>query len=66
MTDGPLKRAFDLLDSDGVLSRELITYRKRNGMLVKEVVTRTYTGKDYIDGTLINPICKVEGDKTWE
>ena len=66
MTDGPLKRAFDLLDSDGVLSRELTTYRKRNGMLVKEVVTRTYTGKDYIDGTSINPICKVEGDKTWE
>ena len=66
MTDGPLKRAFDLLDSDGVLSRELTTYRKRNGMLVKEVVTRTYTGKDYIDSTSINPICKVEGDKTWE
>ena len=59
MTDGPLKQAFDLLDSDGVLSRELITYRKRNGMLVKEVVTRTYTGKDYIDGTSINPICKL-------
>tara|TARA_B100000405_G_C16513661_1_gene348338 strand:- start:461 stop:661 length:201 start_codon:yes stop_codon:yes gene_type:complete len=66
MVDGPLKQAFDLLDSDGVLSRELTTYRKRNGMLVKEVVTRTYTGKDYIDGTSINPICKVEGDKTWE
>ena len=66
MTDGPLKAAFDLLDSDGVLSRELTTYRKRNGMLVKEVVTRTYTGKDYIDGTSITPICKVEGDKTWE
>ena len=63
MTDGPLKRAFDLLDSDGVLSRELTTYRKRNGMLVKEVVTRTYTGKDYIDGTSINPICKKEGEK---
>tara|TARA_B100000214_G_scaffold191348_1_gene138291 strand:- start:496 stop:696 length:201 start_codon:yes stop_codon:yes gene_type:complete len=66
MVDGPLKQAFDLLDSDGVLSRELTTYRKRNGMLIKEVVTRTYTGKDYIDGTSINPICKVEGDKTWE
>ena len=66
MVDGPLKQAFDLLDSDGVLSRELTTYRKRDGMLVKEVVTRTYTGKDYIDGTSINPICKVEGDKTWE
>ena len=63
MTDGPLKRAFDLLDSDGVLSRELTTYRKRNGMLVKEVVTRTYTDIDYIDGTVTIPICKVEGDQ---
>ena len=63
MTEGPLKVAFDLLDSDGVLSRELTTYRKRNGMLVKEVVTRTYTDRDYIDGTTITPICKVEGEQ---
>ena len=63
MTDGPLKAAFDLLDSDGVLSRELTTYRKRNGMLVKEVVTRTYTDIDNIDGTVTIPICKVEGDQ---
>ena len=63
MTEGPLKEAFDLLDSDGVLSRELTTYRKRNGMLVKEVVTRTYTDIDYIDGTVTIPICKVEGDQ---
>ena len=63
MVDGPLKQAFDLLDSDGVLSRELTTYRKRNGMLVKEVVTRTYTDIDYIDGTVTIPICKVEGDQ---
>ena len=63
MTEGPLKVAFDLLDSDGVLSRELTTYRKRDGMLVKEVVTRTYTNRDYIDGTTITPICKVEGDQ---
>jgi len=63
MTDGPLKRAFDLLDSDGVLSRELTTYRKRDGMLIKEVVTRTYTDRDYIDGTVTIPICKVEGEQ---
>ena len=63
MTEGPLKQAFDLLDSDGVLSRELTTYRKRDGMLVKEVVTRTDTDRDYIDGTTITPICKVEGDQ---
>ena len=63
MTEGPLKAAFDLLDSDGVLSRELITYRIRKGMLVKESVTRTYTDNNYIDGTTITPICKVEGEK---
>ena len=63
MTDGPLKRAFDLLDSDGVLSRELITMRIKNGMLVKEVITRKYMNDDYTDGTLITPICKVEGEK---
>ena len=63
MTDGPLKQAFDLLDSYGVRSRELTTNRKRDGMLVKEVVTRTYTDRDYIDGTTITPICKVEGDQ---
>ena len=62
MTDGPLKAAFDLLDSDGVLSRELTTYRIRNGMLTKEVVTRTYTDSNYIDGTVSIPICKAEGD----
>ena len=62
MTDGPLKAAFDLLDSDGVLSRELTTYRIRNGMLTKEVVTRTYTDYNYIEGTVSIPICKAEGD----
>ena len=63
MTDGPLKAAFDLLDSDGVLSRELITYRIRKGMLVKESVTRTYTDNNYVDGTTITPICKAEGEQ---
>tara|TARA_A100001011_G_C14175149_1_gene784308 strand:- start:696 stop:887 length:192 start_codon:yes stop_codon:yes gene_type:complete len=62
MTDGPLKRAFDLLDSDGVLSRELTTFRIRNGQLIKEVVTRTYYNNDYIDKTSITPMCKVEGE----
>mgnify|MGYP001224462767 FL=1 len=63
MTDGPLKRAFDLLDSDGVLSRELTTMRIKDGMLVKEVVTRKYSNHDYTDGIQITPICKVEGEK---
>ncbi len=63
MTDGPLKRAFDLLDSDGVLSRELTTMRVKNGMLVKEIVTRKYSSRDYTDGIQTTPICKVEGEK---
>lgn len=63
MTDGPLKRAFDLLDSDGVLSRELTTYRVRDGMLVKEVVTRQYVSGDYNDTISTTPIIKIEGEK---
>ena len=51
MTDGPLKRAFDLLDTDGVVSRELITYRMRNGIMIKETVQRRYTNDDYTDST---------------
>ena len=62
MTDGPLKRAFDLLDSDGVLSRTLTTYRKRNGMLVKETVTRDYFDNDYTDNVSTKPIIKLEGE----
>ena len=63
MTDGPLKRAFDLLDSEGVLSRELTTFKIRDSQLVKEVVTRTYYNNDYIDKTAITPIYKIEGEK---
>ena len=62
MTDGPLKRAFDLLDGDGVLSRELVTLRIKDGMLVKESVTRRYSSGDYTDGVETTPICKVEGE----
>ena len=62
MTDGPFKRAFDLLDSDGVLSRELVTLRIKDGMLVKESVTRRYSNGDYTDGVETTPICKVEGE----
>ena len=63
MTDGPLQQAFDLLDSDGVLSRELTTFKIRNGQLIKEVVTRKYIKDDYVDGTSITPICRIEGEK---
>jgi len=54
--NGPFK---DALDSDnvGVILREIITYRKKGDMLVREVVTRNYrVGGDYHDTTTITPI----------
>ena len=41
MTDGPFKNAFDA-DVDGVIRREITTYRMRNGMMAKETATRDY------------------------
>ena len=62
MTDGPLKRAFDLLDTDGVISRELITYRVRDGMIIKETVQRRYSKSDYTDSTKSQPLTITEGN----
>tara|TARA_B110000444_G_C18478396_1_gene428055 strand:+ start:63 stop:251 length:189 start_codon:yes stop_codon:yes gene_type:complete len=62
MTDGPLKRAFDLLDTDGVVSRELITYRMRNGIMIKETVQRRYSKGDYTDSTKSQPLTITEGN----
>ena len=63
MVEGPLKQAFDLLDTEGVVSRTLTTYRIRNGNLVRENVTRDYSSGDYIDYTLVKPLCKVKDDE---
>jgi hypothetical protein len=59
MTDGPLKRAFDLLDTDGVVSRELVTYRIRDGMVLKETVARRYFENDYTDSMKTEPLTKL-------
>lgn len=59
MTDGPLQRAFDLLDTDGVVSRELITYRVRDGMILKETASRRYWENDYTDSTKTEPLTKL-------
>ena len=59
MTDGPLNRAFDLLDTDGVISRELVTYRIRDGMVLKETVARRYLENDYTDSTKTEPLTKL-------
>jgi hypothetical protein len=49
--DGPFKTAFDQ-SSVGLLRRELTTYKNRNGTLVRETVTRTYSSNgDYNDST---------------
>ena len=49
MTEGPFKNAFDA-DTDGVLRREIITYRIKDGMLYKEAATREYyKSGDYHD-----------------
>ena len=57
--DGPLKSALDKLQTQGVVSHALVTYRYLNGLLQKETVTRKYqTNGDYIDSTVVEPIGK--------
>ena len=55
--EGPLKSAFDNLESKGVVSHSLITYRYLNGQLQKETTTRKYQENgDYIDSSTTEPI----------
>jgi hypothetical protein len=57
--DGPLKSAFDNLNSQGVVSHSLVTYRYLNGQLQKETVTRKYQQDgDYTDYSVVEPIGK--------
>ena len=57
--DGPLKSALDSLQTQGVVSHALVTYRYLNGLLQKEIVTRKYqTNGDYIDSSVVEPIGK--------
>jgi len=55
MTDGPFKSEFDT-DLEGVVRRELVTYRYKDGMMIKEIATRTYTSADYNDSTSSIPM----------
>jgi len=55
MTDGPFKSEFDT-DLEGVVRRELVTYRYKDGMMIKEIATRTYTSADYTDSTSSIPM----------
>lgn len=56
MTDGPFKAAFDS-DTDGVIRREIITYRMENGMMVKQEASRDYyKSGDYHDTINSKPL----------
>ena len=56
MTDGPFKAAFDA-DTDGVIRREIITYRMENGMMVKQEASRDYyKSGDYHDTINSKPL----------
>lgn len=56
MTEGPFKSAFDA-DTDGVIRREIVTYRMRKGVMVKESACRDYYASgDYHDSESTMPL----------
>lgn len=58
MIEGPFKDAFES-DTDGVVRRELITYRVINNIVVKEQATRVYfRDGDYQDSVTVIPLDK--------
>ena len=56
MTDGPFKNAFDA-DTDGVVRREIVSYRIKNGVMIKETAVRDYyKSGDYHDSKNSMPL----------
>jgi|TARA_X000000368_G_scaffold330622_1_gene267683 hypothetical protein len=59
MKEGPMKAHVER-DTDGVVKQEFITYRKRNGMLVKESTVRNFQSNgDYNDSYYDEPLAKI-------
>lgn len=56
---GPFYTAFQG-DSTGVIKQELVTYRIRDGILVKEIVSRDYSKNDYTDNFSVTPLAEVK------
>ena len=56
---GPFYAAFKG-DTMGVIKQELITYRIRDGVLVKETVSRDYSKNDYQDSTSVTPLAEIK------
>ncbi len=48
--DGPLKFATEN-GTNNVSRQELVTYKRRNGKMVRETVVRVFSTNDYIDHT---------------
>jgi len=57
--EGPFYAAFQG-DTTGVIKQELHTYRIRNGVLVKETVSRCYSKNDYLDSVSVTPLAEVK------
>lgn len=56
MTDGPFKNAFDG-DTEGVVRREIVTYRMKGDIMVKEEAVRDYyKSGDYHDSISAAPL----------
>ena len=59
MEDGPMKAHVER-DTVGVVKQEFITYRKKNGMLVKESTVRQFhSNGDYNDSYFDERLCKI-------
>lgn len=59
--EGPLVSAFEA-DTTGVVKQEFITYRKRDGQLIKETTSRRFqsNGTDYHDVSSVEPIAELK------
>tara|TARA_B100001057_G_scaffold245470_1_gene245793 strand:+ start:639 stop:827 length:189 start_codon:yes stop_codon:yes gene_type:complete len=56
MKEGPMKSMVEG-DTEGVVKQEFITYRKKNGMLVKESTVRNFQSNgDYNDSYYDEPL----------
>lgn len=56
MSEGPFKTAFDA-DTGGVVRREIVTYRMRDGIMIKETASRDYyKSGDYHDSQSTTPM----------
>jgi hypothetical protein len=56
---GPFYAAFQG-DTTGIIKQELVTYRIRDGVLVKETVSREYSKTNYQDSISVTPLAEVK------